>query len=675
MKRQHIIIIVAAAILLLMVGGGVLLYAVSEGATIPGLSQPTPTPGLAFDIPQVEITPPPSLAEIAEEVREEYPELADLLENPELGTVYKDFYLAYQNGGEEAALGLARQRGLLNSNDEIMMTLVLDTDDTAGLIAELEAEGVIVNGSYRNKINIAIPLDLIREQMEAEDPQLIVERISNLEHVIRLELPTKADAQQALILGQGVEVTMADNWHAQGYTGQGVKIGVLDLGFAGYRDLLGLELPDEVTLETFGDTTDLHTEVHGTACAEIIHEMAPGATLYLTFYDGSDVAMGLAVEWLIEQGVDIISNSTGSSGLTPMDGTGFSAEVVDMAHEAGIFWVNAAGNEADVHYRGVFQDTDGNNLHEFSPGVEGLPFIPFGTGIRTEIILNWNDWENVSQDYELLLLDQEGNLLAKSEEGQGGLMGQYPLEGFLYEFYDNEIYLLAIENYNGLARGDATFDLFIQGGVMHPDFTVAEHSLGTPADAENAFAVGAVHWADDVLEPYSSQGPTSDGRIKPDMAAPSVVDSASYAPEAFDGTSASAPHVAGAAALVKQAFPDFSPNEIAVFLQERAIDLGPNGPDNAFGLGRLNLGEPPDTEVPLTEATEPPPEIAIQPTSTPRPEVGLPGQPVAGGWPEEGSSPPDDDLLGMIVLIGMCLTGLGCLVLIVLLIVGIIFLL
>lgn len=667
MKRQYIIIIAVAAGILLLAGIGALTYGLSQGGTLalPGLSsRPTPSATPSFHIPDIKVTPPASLDTIIEEIRDEYPELADLLENPELGSVYKDFYLAYQQGGQETAIALARQRGILNDNNEVVMTLVLDNENPDPLIAELEAEGVIVQGSFGNKINIAIPVSLIEEQIEAENPDLIVERISNLEHVIRLELPYKATIKQSMILGQGVNVTEASAWQAEGFTGQGVKVGILDLGFGGYQDLLGRELPAEVTVQVFGDDSNFDSEVHGTACAEIVHEMAPEAELYLAYYDGTEVAEALAVEWLVSQGVDIISNSTGSNGLTPMDGTGFEAEMVNGVYDAGIFWVNAAGNEATSHYRGQFTDTDGDTIHEYFPEVTILPFIPYGPGYETQIILSWDDWHNVDQDYELSLLDEDGNLVAKSEDPQDGQLGQMPVEGFVYEFEDDEIYLLSIENYDGLARGDATFDLFIYGGEMHPDYLVAERSLSSPSDARGAFAVGAVNWADDVLESYSSQGPTADGRIKPDLSAPSVVDSASYAPEAFDGTSAAAPHVAGAAALVMQAFPDFTPAELADFLQGRAIDLGPRGPDNGFGEGRLTLGSLPDNAVEPDE-TSPTPAIAIQPTSTPRPavEVGLPGQPDGSdqvglpGQPpaaeEEGSS------LSLIVSVGFCLICLG----------------
>jgi subtilisin family serine protease len=684
MKRQYVIIIIATAVVLLLAGLGLLAYGLSQRGSLPGFSEPAPPPPIEFaaEIPQVEIAPPPSLAEIADEIRPDYPELADLLENPELGSVYKDFYLAYQRGGQETALALARQRGILNDNNEIVMTLVLDTEEADPLIKELEAEGVVVTGHFRNKINLAVPVPLIEAQIQAEEPDLVIERISNLDHVIRIELPYKATPKQGGLLGQGVDVTRADDWHAEGLTGQGVKIGILDLGFGGYRDLLGTELPDNVTVEAFGDDYAFDTEVHGTACAEIVHEMAPDAELYLAYYDGSDVAMGQAVEWLISQEVDIISNSTGSNGLTPMDGTGFAAELVDWAQEEGIFWVNAAGNEADVHYRGQFNDSNGDTIHEFSPDTEALPFIPFGPGEETQIILSWDDWETVTQDYDLELYDDEFNLLAKSEDPQDGGAGQLPVEGFLYEFEDDEIYYLVIVNYEGQARGEATFDLFINGGLLHPDFIVADRSLSSPSDAHGAFAVGAVNWADDVLEPYSSRGPTADGRLKPDLSAPSVVDSASYTPDPFDGTSAAAPHVAGAAALLLQAFPELTPDDLADFFKERAIDLGSAGPDNAFGVGRLNLDIPPEQAIELTEGTLPalpgetePPPTEVSPessvTAPEQPAAGLPAELDVGG--EAGGLVPEneDGTLGLLILFGLCLICLAGLLFLVLVVIAI----
>jgi subtilisin family serine protease len=115
-------------------------------------------------------------------------------------------------------------------------------------------------------------------------------------------------------------------------------------------------------------------------------------------------------------------------------------------------------------------------------------------------------------------------------------------------------------------------------------------SILTPADARGAFAVGAISvrsWKDGPQEPFSSQGPTSDGRIKPDIAGPDGVSSFTLA--YFSGTSASAPHVAGAAALLLSQHPEWTADQLESALEAQAVDLGEPGKDNIYGAGRLDL--------------------------------------------------------------------------------------
>jgi len=65
-------------------------------------------------------------------------------------------------------------------------------------------------------------------------------------------------------------------------------------------------------------------------------------------------------------------------------------------------------------------------------------------------------------------------------------------------------------------------------------------------------------------------------------------DASGYA--AFSGTSMAAPHVAGAIALLKQAFPSLTPTQIVDLLLTTATDLGAPGVDDVYGHGLLNLG-------------------------------------------------------------------------------------
>ena len=81
-----------------------------------------------------------------------------------------------------------------------------------------------------------------------------------------------------------------------------------------------------------------------------------------------------------------------------------------------------------------------------------------------------------------------------------------------------------------------------------------------------SITAGAVDCEDcSTLEPYSSRGPTNDGRLKPDYVGPDCVSTCAYFPDPFCGTSAATPHVAGALALwlsqIKQYHPGLKNNQ------------------------------------------------------------------------------------------------------------------
>ena len=112
-------------------------------------------------------------------------------------------------------------------------------------------------------------------------------------------------------------------------------------------------------------------------------------------------------------------------------------------------------------------------------------------------------------------------------------------------------------------KSNPRLDLFSYSPPLQ--YAVAAGSVVDPATSGAALAVGALCWQSGQLEPYSSQGPTIDGRMKPDLVGHDSVSSATYGPfigcpSGFAGTSASSPEVAGAAALVEQAYPSLGPD-------------------------------------------------------------------------------------------------------------------
>ncbi len=193
------------------------------------------------------------------------------------------------------------------------------------------------------------------------------------------------------------------------------------------------------------------------------------------------------------------------------------------------------------------------------------------------------------------------------------------------------------------------------------------YSVTAPGDAQTSLTVGAVAWADDTLEYYSSQGPTNDGRLKPEISGPTRVSGYTYGDEGFDGTSASTPHVAGAAALVWEAYPALTREELYDYLINATRDLGPGGPDTGYGFGRLSL---PDAPLGVIGGPTPTPEIVSAPDpggssfATSTPAAPIVPTPVAFTTPEPQEEPRKSVgslLVALVVLAGFGLGGGGLL--------------
>jgi len=164
-------------------------------------------------------------------------------------------------------------------------------DDAAKMAGDLG----IIETTYGNLLQVIIPATSLSALADTRSIDFV-------------RLP-----QQPLpaVVSEGVALINADDWLAASYNGTGVKIGILDVGFSGYttRQAEG-ELPTSVSTWWAPSIGGEGTSVHGTACAEIVYDIAPEANYYFANF-ATEVEYGNAVEWLIAQDVDVIPCSIG----------------------------------------------------------------------------------------------------------------------------------------------------------------------------------------------------------------------------------------------------------------------------------------------------------------------------------------------------------------------------
>ncbi|UCC75887.1 MAG: S8 family serine peptidase, partial [Anaerolineales bacterium] len=533
--------------------------------------------------------------------------------NPKMGTSLNLLYDAYRDGGRSGAQQFAYQHLMVADGRRVQVEVTADVDAMAAIREAIEALGGEYQGHHKTLLQAMVPFEALGAL--AGQPQVWFVR-----------QPLRAMPEEPSAVGaetsEGVDASNASAWHAAGYDGSGVKVAVVDSGFEGYAALLGTELPASVQTRDYTGEGMGGSE-HGAGCAEIVHDMAPGADMYL-YKVSTMVELSRAVDDLIAENVEIISMSLGWPIDGPGDGTGYLADIVNRARTNGIVFVKSAGNEAERSWSGRYQDS-GNNTHRWSQQADVNAFGPepgrcyhVDEGDQIRFALHWDDWTYVNQDYDLYLVRWTGSgweVVQASTAYQDGRPGQEPTEMINILAPSEACYGAVVH------RASATRDVCLRLSAKDSDgnplvYTVPSRSLSFPGDSPDAFTVGAVDVISPPaypLEPYSSQGPTfgpggacTGGALKPDIAAYARVSTDSYGPTGFAGTSAACPHVAGSSALVKQANPLYTVSDLQNFLEGRAIDQGPAGKDSMYGAGRLHLGPPPEAGTPTPTRTATP---------------------------------------------------------------------
>jgi Subtilase family len=495
-------------------------------------------------------------------------------------------------------------------------------------------------------------------------------------------------------VGESVGLTNASSWQGAGFMGA-VKVGIIDYFNLGlWKPSEAGPVPDAAhrfCLDTSDDADDVcsgsHTSgtnnhdgyEHGVAVAEVLKDIAPNAELYLA--SASTVTdLQAAIDFFATNGVHIVTRSLGAAFDGPGDGTGPLDSVVDYAASRAITWFNSAGNDAIWGYARVavpddLSATNGYIDFDSGPGVDTLLRISsqcvLFNGVR------WSDWGRAPADrtdYSVELLAPTSNpdvgghdeninpssfvSIGSADTDQSA--GAPPLEiadgfacaGNTYGS-DGGIMYLRIRRKPGtpVVGEPDTLEVGVGEGFLETGRWQAAYSADKPVvDSRNPalVAVGAVdppngNGNPEAIGPYSSQGPTNDGRIKPDVSAPSCLANSIYAPSCFSGTSAASPAAAGAAALLLDAGVAIVGAPLAAAVKHFAFDRpfvsgGPlDGADNKYGTGQIQLPTPPQGRI-GSVPTVPTPSAYHQVVPTriidtrPSSPVGL----TAGPQPENG---------------------------------------
>ena len=473
----------------------------------------------------------------------------------------------------------------LSDDESVAVTLFIEEDYVEAVRQYLDDNGASVRNVGEDYIEAYVPVSLLGS-------------VSQQEGVTSVSAIIPPQPAQETLTSDAVAVHGADIWHAARIKGEGTKIGIIDIGFVGFQDLMDIELPAEgkvhalcfTDLGTLSqDIDDCETESdHGSAVTEAAFDIAPDATYYIA-NPGSWGDLRTTIIWMAFEGVDVINHSVGWLWTGPGDGSSIirtsPLNTVHLAVANDITWVNSAGNRATSTWSGAYSDPEGDGVHNFTDTDECNDVL-LGADERYIAQLRWDDvWGAPTRDVDLWLVNKDtGERVAASDSFQPEF--PIPLEVFAFRAEEKAVYCLSVRLYDGLAPDWIQLQSFTTQDLEH--YTLSG-SIGTPAESNNPglLAVGAAPFYDTAtIEDFSSQGPVTpaDERIKPDVVGADYAYSVVAGGRVF-GTSFGSPHVAGMAALVKQLYPSVSPVGIANYLRGNALERGEEGPDYTWGYG------------------------------------------------------------------------------------------
>ena len=514
------------------------------------------------------------------------------------------------------------------------------SDDLLTALADLGASEINPVAQYDTvtaQVPITVLLGIAQRAdvrfVDLADPGTTQRYDPSPEQLKALEAIPKSDAIGNVVYPANVIAHGADLVQQAGILGSGVKVCVLSDGVTSLAsEVAAGRLPAGVDVVSgqagSGD--------EGTAMLEIIHQMAPSATLGFATASVSDVSMAANIVALrnAPHNCDIIVDDY-TYFLEPAFQDGIIAKAVNTVVASGALYFSSAANSGSLKkgtsgtWEGDYVDGGIANsallgeigrLHSWGSSV----YNTLTAATTSWRVLNWSDPMGASSnDYELFVISADkSTVLAQSTNYQTGT--QNPQEKITLANQPVGSHFIVL-NYAGLAAPRA-LRLDTERGRL--SINTHGNTFGHNA-ASNAITTAAVNvqtagggifmgGAANPVTTYSSDGPrkifydadgasingkllfgTSGGSTlyKVDITAtdgvltgPTAGYSGAYGtfPHTFYGTSAAAPHAAAIAALMKSAKPSLAAGSIKIYMDLLStLDIEAAGYDENAGFGLL----------------------------------------------------------------------------------------
>ena len=452
------------------------------------------------------------------------------------------------------------------------------------------------------------------------------------------EQPTNASSATSTLTTEGDIALLADVARSRfGVDGTGLRIGIISDSFnvqGGYAfDVSSGVLPAGIEVLKEGlsytqddDAADAGTD-EGRAMAQLVHAIAPGATLLFASSGEGPADFADSIEQLAAAGCQIIVDDITEGGV-PWFADGIVAQATNAAvRDAGVAYFTSAGNFGRNSYESDFEAVAGDTLadlpeelrgipdillHDFDPGPGVDVFqqvtIPDGT-TELQFQIQWDQpWGANESDVDLFIYAADGVTLLERLEGNHQLGGNPAITASLPIVPGIDTVQLVMANTGGVVPTFVkyvTFHTRLQAEYAPGSSTIVGHANSATAAAIGAadyFATPPYGPSPATLASYSSWGgtpilfdvdgnrlATSEVRAQPRFTAPSNSNTSFFGTDVnldglpnFSGTSAAAPQAAAVAALMRQLAPSLTPDDVYGILGATAAEMLPGF---SFGSG------------------------------------------------------------------------------------------